>query len=145
MKNLFKYSVFFTLLVSMINCKPKTSPQSSATKQNNLKKVWMLVEFQNFKKEDLIKNKAQMNLTDLKKPNANMGCNKISFQIELEQNNIKFLNLRSTRMFCQNVMELENAFSKSLDQYNSYTIEGQKLILKSVKNEKIVFVAQDWD
>lgn len=145
MKNLIKHVVFFILLVSILNCKPKTSEQNSATNQNNLKRVWMLVEFQNFKKEDLIKNKAQMNLTDLKNPNANMGCNKISFQIELEQNNIKFLNLRSTRMFCQNVMELENAFSKSLDQYNSYTIEGQKLILKSVKNEKIVFVAQDWD
>ena len=145
MKKLIKYALSFTLLVSILNCKPKTSELNSVTIQNNLKRVWMLVEFQNFKKEDLIKNKAQMNLTDLKNPNANMGCNKISFQIELEQNNIKFLNLRSTRMFCQNVMELENAFSKSLDQYNSYTIEGQKLILKSVKNEKIVFVAQDWD
>ena len=145
MKDLIKHAVFFTLLVSIINCKPKTIENDLATNQNNLKRIWMLVEFQNFKKENLIKHKAQINLTDLKNPNANMGCNRISFQVEVKENNIKFLNLRSTRMFCKNAMELESAFSKSLDQYNTYNIEGQKLILVSSKNEKMVFVAQDWD
>ena len=145
MKKIIKYLAFFTLLLSIINCKPKTSQQNPETNQNNLKRVWMLVEFQNFKKEDLVKNKAQKNLTDLKNPKANMGCNQISFQIELKQNKIKFMNLRSTRMFCENAMALENAFSKSLEQFNSYLLEGQKLILKNEKNEKIVFVAQDWD
>ena len=106
MKNLIKHVVFFTLLASIINCKPKTIQQNSATNQNDLKRVWMLVEFQNFKKEDLIKNNAQINLTDLQNPTANMGCNRISLQIELKQNNIKFINLRSTRMYCENTMEL---------------------------------------
>ena len=140
MKKLIKKLLIMTFLLSLINCKTKTSENDSQTTENNLKRVWMLVEFQNFKKEDLVKHKAQMNLTDLKNPNANMGCNRISYQIEVKQNNIKFFNLRSTKMFCENIMELENAFLKSLDQYNFYNIQGQKLILTNSKNEKIVFV-----
>ena len=145
MKIIIKNLIFFTIIISIFNCKPKNTQIEPLADENNLKRVWMLVEFENFKREDMVKNKAQINLTDLKNPTANMGCNRISFQVEVKENNIKFLNSRSTRMFCENAMELENAFSKSLSQYNTYNIEGQKLTLVNSKNEKMVFVAQDWD
>jgi heat shock protein HslJ len=105
----------------------------------------MLVEFQNFKKEDLIKYEAQLNLTDFKNPTAKMGCNSISLQIESKENSIKFSNLMSTKMFCVDKMDLETAFIKSLPEFNSYSNQGQKLILENSKAEKMVFVAQDWD
>lgn len=140
MKKLIQNILFLVLLSLFINCKPKLNSNES-----DLKRVWMLVEFQNFKKEDFIKNKAQLNFTNLKNPSANMGCNQISFEIELKQKTIKFINIRSTRMFCENGMELENEFLKSFAQYNSYAVEGQKLILTTSKKEKMIFVAQDWD
>ena len=142
MKNL-KYAVFFTLLISVINCKPKTSEQNSATIHNNLKRVWMLVSFQNFKKEDLVKHKAQMDLTDLKNSNANMGCNGMGFKVVAKEKNIEFSNVIRTEMFCEGKMELENAFSQSLPDFDSYLLEGQKLILKNKKDEKMIFIAQD--
>ena len=142
MKNL-KYAVFFTLLISVINCKPKTSEQNSATNQNNLKRVWLLVSFQNFKKQDLVKHKAQMDLTDLKKSNANMGCNGMGFKVVAKEKNIEFSNVIRTEMFCEGKMELENAFSQFLPDFDSYLLEGQKLILKNKKGEKMIFIAQD--
>ena len=145
MKDLIKHAVFFTILLSIINCKPKSNQQELETTQNNLKRVWMLVEFQNFKKEDLIKNKAQMNLTDFNNPNANMGCNGMGFKVVVKEKNIQFSNIMRTEMFCEGKMELENAFSQSLPEFDSYLLEGQKLILKNKKDEKIIFIAQDWD
>ena len=143
MKKLIKYALSFTLLVSILNCKPKTSEQNSVTIQNNLKRVWMLVEFQNFKKEDLVKNKAQMDLTDLKNSNANMGCNGMGFEVVAKEKNIQFSIVMRTEMFCEGKMELENAFSQSLPEFDSYMIEGQKLILENKKDEKMIFIAQD--
>ena len=68
------------LLAATQNCKSQSTEVVVPVFDNNqdqLKRVWMLVEFQNFLKEDLIKNKAQMNLKDFKIPSANMGCNSI--------------------------------------------------------------------
>ena len=55
------------------NCKSQSTEVVVPVAENNqhqLKRIWMLVEFQNFSKEDLIKNKAQMNLKDFKIPSA---------------------------------------------------------------------------
>jgi heat shock protein HslJ len=148
MKNTIKHLAIITVLFLLGNCKSKTTEPQVQNNQNNqdkLKRVWMLVEFQNFKKEDLIKHEAQLNLTDLKNPTAKMGCNRISLQIESKENSIKFSNLMSTKMFCVDKMDLETAFIKSLPEFNSYSNQGQKLILENSKAEKMVFVAQDWD
>ncbi len=119
---------------------PKTAENS-----NNLKRVWMMVEFQNFKKEDLVKNKAELNLNNLESPNASMGCNSIFFKMKIDKNTIKFSNAGATRRYCKDAMELEYAFLQNLEQYTTFKIVGHKLTLTNSKNEKTVFVAQDWD
>jgi heat shock protein HslJ len=114
-------------------------------KPNPLKKVWLLVHFHELKKEDLINIQAQMDLTDIEKATARMGCNTIGFKLETKKNQIKFSNVITTKMFCENKMDLEKSFVKSLSKIYTYTINGQKLILSNSKSEKMIFVAQDWD
>ncbi len=133
------------MLISLINCKSKSNEPIFENNPDQLKRVWMLVEFQNFKKEDLIKNQAQINLTNLKNPSAFMGCNQIGFSVEIKNNKIKFLKVIQTEMFCENKMNLENEFGKSLTEIYTYSIIGQKLFLKNSKNQNMSFVAQDWD
>ena len=136
------------LLAGTQNCKSQSTEVVVPVVDNNqdqLKRIWMLVEFQNFSKEDLIKNKAQMNLKDLKIPSANMGCNSINFRMEIKKGVLKFLPGMRTEMFCENKMQLENAFCLALQGDYSYKIAGQKLFLSNSKNEKMTFVAQDWD
>ena len=134
-----------SFLFFAINCKSKNVEPIFENNPKQLQRVWMLVGFQNFKKEDLIKVRAQMNLTDIKNNSASMGCNKIGFQLEIKKNKLKFINIIQTEMFCDNKMELENAFSKSLLENYTFDIIGQKLIITDSKQQKLVFVAQDWD
>ena len=135
--------IFFLQLPS--NCKSKPVETVSENNQEQLQRIWMLVEFQNFKKEELIKNQAQMSLKDLKNPNANMGCNAINFNIDVKKETIKFTSGMRTEMFCENKMKLEDAFCKSLEGEYKYKIAGHQLFLTNSKNEKMTFVAQDFD
>ena len=145
MKKTFNLLAVLLAIISIINCKSKSNEPIFENNPDQLNRVWMLIEFQNFKKEDLIKNQAQMNLTNLKNPSAFMGCNQIGFQIEVKENMLLFKDLIATEMFCAEKMNLENSFSKSLSKTYSYIIKGHTLTLINEKNEKMVFVAQDWD
>ena len=145
MKKLHKKLTILFIFFLIINCKSKSNEPIFENNLEQLKRIWMLVEFQNSKKEDLIKNQAQINLTNLKNPSAFMGCNQIGFQIEVKENKIIFKDLIATEMFCGDKMNLENEFSKALTEIYTYNIIGQKLYLTNSKNKKMSFVAQDWD
>jgi heat shock protein HslJ len=145
MKKIFKKLAVLLTIFSIIYCKSKSNEPIFENNPEQLKRIWMLVEFLNFKKEDLIKNQAQINLTNLKNPSAFMGCNQIGFQIEMKENKLFFTNLIATEMFCGDKMNLENEFSKALTKIYTYNIKGQKLYLTNSKNHKMSFVAQDWD
>ncbi len=112
----------------------------------NIHRVWMLAEFQDFKKEELQKLEAKLDLTNPERASAKMGCNNLSFSYKTATNSeINFSQGISTRMFCEGKMELENKFSTEIETIKTYKLEGQKLILVNDKNQKMVFVAQDWD
>jgi heat shock protein HslJ len=139
-----KLILVLAILFLTLNCKSKNN-ESETPNNNHLKRVWMLVEFQHFSKTDLVKNEAQMNLTNLESPSAHMGCNNISFQLRFKEDKINFSNVSTTKMLCESKMDLEKAFLSSFEDFTAYEIEGPKLILKNAKSEKMIFVAQDWD
>lgn len=132
------------LSVFAISCASKT------IESKNLEREWMLVSFQNFSKNDLVKADAKISLTkeDEKgnlKGGAKMGCNSIFFSAELQKNNkIAISDAGSTMMACQN-MEIETAFLKSFPGVKTFTIEGHFLTLKDEKGNVMKFVAADWD
>lgn len=136
------FSVFFLTIV--LNC--------SAAKVNNqhFQREWMMVSFDEFSKQQLIENKAKINLTGEKKGNqvkgfANMGCNRIFFIAELKNNGkVKISEIGSTEMACQN-MKLENAFIKKFSNMKNYLIEGHRLTLSDVNGNQMKFIAADWD
>ena len=115
------------------------------TKQQKLQRVWMLVEFQKFAKQDFVNLNAQLDLTNFNQPTAKMGCNNISFAMKISKKTIKFSKISRTMMYCENQMIVEDAFAKALPEFNRYYIVGHQLILKNKKGEKMIFIAQDWD
>ncbi len=138
---------------SLMNCKPKLEDstiqnnsknelKNSENINQNLSRVWMLVEFEKFSKDFLISKKAYLDLT---KNNASMGCNSIGFNYKKKSvSEIEFSNLMRTEMAC-GAMQLEDNFLKTLPELNSFKINGHKLTLYNSKNEKMIFMAQDWD
>jgi heat shock protein HslJ len=139
------------LLFGIIQCTSKINTKSTesipikSTVSNNLNRVWMLVEFKKFTKEELIKKKAFLNMTKTEIATSNMGCNGISSNYRIKTNSeIIFTQGLRTEMACED-MKLEDAFLKILPILNHYKIVGHKLTLTSINNDKLIFIAQDWD
>lgn len=137
---------FFAVLLlgAVISC--SSVPQ----KNPSLQRQWMLVSFDQFSKEELVRNKAEINLTGIMekgkiKGGANMGCNSMFFTSEFKTNGkVKISGVGSTLKACQN-MELENAFIQKFDKMTSYSIEGHFLTLSDDNGNSMKFLAADWD
>ena len=115
-----------------------------------LYRQWMLVQFQDFKKEDFIKNQSYLDLSRTKSPKdhyrAKISCNDLAIKAEFHPGNkVKFTPLIGSEMFCENKMEMEKAFTTALPTMTAYKLEGQTLTLKNSKGEIMKFVAADWD
>lgn len=119
--------------------------KSDGNNTQNLKRVWMLVEFSSFDKEYLIKKGAFLDLTQDQNASSKMGCNQMSFPFQVKNNTeITFSAGMATKMYCDD-MKLEDAFSKAITSIKTYSIEGHKLTLKTENGSTMSFVAQDWD
>jgi heat shock protein HslJ len=118
--------------------------KTAETTTQNLNRVWMLIEFKDYKKEYFIQKKAFLDLTNSERANAKMGCNNLSFYYKTNKNNITYLQGISTEMLCED-MKLEDSFFKEIPSIKNFKVDGHKLILTSSNGEKMVFIAQDWD
>jgi len=145
-------SILAVLLLGIFfNCSSVTKRSTDInTPQYHIQREWMLVSLGNFTKTDLIKNKAEIDLTATMEEGkirgaAYMGCNSMSFTAEFkDKGNVKILGLLSTMKACQN-MELENEFQKKFEAMTKYKVEGHFLTLSDDKGNTMKFVAADWD
>lgn len=124
---------------------------SSAKMQNQkVQRQWMLVSFDQFSKDQLMKNKAEINLTAESnngkiRGTAFMGCNRMFFSSEFKsKNKVEFSGVGSTLMACQE-MELETKFTKSFEKMTRYQIDGHFLTLSDDNGNQMKFIAADWD
>lgn len=138
-----KKRIILILIVALIfSCNSKK--EATKIENQNINRIWMLVNFKNYSKESLIKKSAFLDLTNSENASAKMGCNNLSFAYKVKEDTISFSEGIATRMFCED-MSLENDFYKEISSINNYKIEGHKLLLTSSKGEKMEFIAQDWD
>ena len=139
-----KTRFFIISLLSISFFMMSFAPQKEVS---SLKKKWMLVEFQGFTKEELIQEKAYLDLTHLEKGGgAKMGCNSIFFSVKLKNNHrIHFSGVGSTMMYCDGNMKLEENFGKLLPTITKYQVKGHFLTLKNKNGQTMKFVAEDWD
>ncbi|MBS1573173.1 MAG: META domain-containing protein [Bacteroidetes bacterium] len=106
---------------------------------------WMLISFQDFSKEYLMEQKAELNLSQ-KQFSAFMGCNQLMIQGKFNKNKtLKLEVVGATMSFCEGNMQLEKQFSLALATMKKYKIDGHFLTLYNNKGEKMKFVAADWD
>jgi heat shock protein HslJ len=65
------------------------------------------------------------------------GCNRLMGVYELKGENLKFGRIASTRMACQNGMELETLFIHALESTVKWKIEGEYLELSKVSPARV--------
>jgi heat shock protein HslJ len=138
-------SVFTTIfaLFFLASCTMQTKAPE------NVKRDWMLIEFQNFTKQELTNNKAHLDLSpkiESGQFSANMGCNSMFGSANFNADaSVKFSAIGSTMMFCDKAMDLESAFAKDLEKMTNYEVDGHYLTLSNARGQKMKFVAADWD
>ena len=127
-------------------CQPKQSAMPSNTPYQ---RQWMLVEFQNYSKDFLMKQQAELNLTENEekkgKYSAFMGCNQLMVTGEIGNNRVKLEVMGATMSYCEGKMELEGKFIGELQKMTTYKIEGHYLTLKDAQGNTMKFVAADLD
>ncbi|MCS3867326.1 heat shock protein HslJ [Chryseobacterium ginsenosidimutans] len=139
------FTVLAVLCLSFVfNC------SSVPTKNPQIQREWMLVSFENYAKQDLIKSNAKINLTSAIengkiKGGAFMGCNNMFFSSEFKKDGkVTISEMGSTMKACLN-MKLESDFSKSFKDMTNYKIEGHFLTFTDDKGNSMKFIAADWD
>ncbi|WP_257468802.1 META domain-containing protein [Chryseobacterium sp. D764] len=138
-------SIFAVLFLGLV-----LNYSSVPDKNPSLQRQWMLISFDGFSKEQLIANKAEMNLTASMvdneiQGNAYMGCNQMSFVSEFKKGGkVKISSGISTMKACQD-MNLEASFQKKIETMTKYSIEGHFLTLSDDQGNTMKFVAADWD
>lgn len=134
--------VFCFLLLTSCSSVKNNSKKDEGIELN---RVWNMVLFKNYSKEALIKKRASLDLTGKDFAPAFMGCNHLTLQYTVSQNNkIRFFKGLTTLMACEN-MDLETEFSSIIDIIQRYELKGHTLYLYGNHGVEMKFIAQDWD
>ncbi len=142
-----KTLLFLLMTIFCFSCKCKknvSEPVVSNFTAQNINRKWMLVTYKNYPKDNLIEKKAFLDMTNKERASSKMGCNNLSFSYTVVGNAITFNQGMGTKMFCED-MTLENDFLNNLPKMTNIVVEGHKMTLNGDHNEKMEFIAEDWD
>ena len=125
-----KYLFILLLLVACLGCTPKLSPDS-----NWAGRRWVLTEMKGVpvqlsggRRDAYIDFEAGE-----KKFTGNGGCNQVSGNYSLDKKNIRFGEVISTKMSCEDI-QFENTFLSTLNSIDHYEQRGNDLLLKKKKD-----------
>ena len=141
-------ATFFGLVAICMNCNPSKKTSEPKISMDTVSSVnaplfethWKLIELMGHKIQDS-SIKKEMYIV-LKKADSrvegNGGCNAFSSTFTLQNNQIAFGPLVSTKMFCQGI-EAENEFFKALSSADHYYLKSDTL---SLTHGKVLRVAK---
>lgn len=105
---------------------------------------WSLKKIYNNGKEEIINTKASIRF-DKEKDSAggNGSCNSFGSSATVNGNKVSFKNVFSTKMYCEQVQQIENNFLGSLDKITRYEIKDKTLFLYKDKELMLEFSAEE--
>jgi heat shock protein HslJ len=129
-----KYILLSAVLVIVMHCSPKLSPDAGWGNQR-----WVVVQMkgvpvqQSGGRKDAFIN---FNVNE-KRFNGNAGCNQMSGNYTVDGRDIHFGEVLSTKMSCPDI-EFETAFLSTLGTVDRYEMEGTDLLLKRKRETVLV-------
>lgn len=120
-----------------INCSPKLSPDTGWSRQR-----WVVVEMKGVPvQQSGSRRDAYINFEVAdKKIAGNGGCNQINGNYMLDKSSIRFTDITSTKMSCNDI-EFENVFISILGSIDRYEVRGADLLLKRKREVMLVLRA----
>jgi heat shock protein HslJ len=127
------FFILFTIIVAL-GCSPKLSPDAGWGRQR-----WVVTEMKGIpvqlsggRRDAFIDFRI-----DEKRFSGNGGCNQISGNYTLDKNEIKFNEIISTKMSCEDIA-FENTFLDLLKRVDHYEQKGNDLVLKRKREVLLV-------
>lgn len=91
---------------------------------------WILKKIHTENGVEEINTKAFIKLDEEKRrAGGNGSCNTFGSNFSITNNEISFKNIFSTKMYCEDVQQTEDAFFKQLEKVNRFEVKGEKLFL----------------
>ena len=134
--------IYAAILILGCSCKSaKEAMQSSASLYNT---KWSLKKIHDNSNEESVNTKAFIRF-DKEKSSAggNGSCNNFGSSTIINNNEVSFKNIFSTKMYCEQVQQIENKFLGSLEKVTSYEIKDKSLFLYSNKNLLLEFATSE--
>lgn len=105
---------------------------------------WSLKKIYNNGKEEIVNTKAFIRF-DKEKGSAggNGSCNSFGSNATVNGNEVSFKNVFSTKMYCEQVQQIENNFLGSLDKITRYEIKDKTLLLYRDKDLLLEFSEEE--
>ena len=105
---------------------------------------WSLTKIHTNGKEDSVNTKAFIRF-DKEKGSAggNGSCNNFGSNATVNGNEVSFKNIFSTKMYCEEVQQVENKYFANLGKITRYEIKAKKLLLYNEKELLLEFAARD--
>ena len=129
-----KYLLFVVIVITTFKCSPKLSPDSGWGHQE-----WVVVEMKGVPVQQSGGRRGAHISFDVttKKFSGNGGCNQINGNYSVDKETIKFTEVLSTKMSCNDI-EFENTFLSTLSSIDHYEVRGSDLLLKKSKETRLV-------
>ena len=127
------FSILFLAFICLY-CSPKLSPDSGWGNQR-----WILVQMKGVPvQQSESRRDAYLTFEVAEKRFAgNGGCNQISGNYSVDKNTIRFGEVVSTKMSCNDI-EFENVFISTLSSIDRYEVNGNELSLKRKREVMLV-------
>lgn len=124
-----KYIFSLFIAVASFKCSPKLSPDAGWGHQQ-----WVLVEMKGVPvQQSGGRRDAQITFdVPAKRFSGNGGCNQINGNYNVDKKEIRFTEVLSTKMSCNDI-EFENTFLSLLGSIDKYEIKENDLLLKKKK------------
>ena len=105
---------------------------------------WSLKKIYDNGKEEAVSTKAFIRF-DKEKGSAggNGSCNSFGSTASVNRDEVSFKNIFSTKMYCEQVQQIENNYLRQLKNANRFEIKDKALILYQDKEKLLEFTAEE--
>ena len=129
-----KHIFILFIVVIAFDCSPKLSPDAGWGHQE-----WVIVEMKGVPVQQSGGRRDAHITFDVstKRFSGNGGCNQINGNYTVDKKDIRFTEVLSTKMSCNDI-EFENTFLSTLSSIDRYELSGNDLLLKKNKETRLV-------
>ena len=135
--------MFTCLGIVLIATSCKTSKETMKAITPLFDTKWSLKRIYNNGKEEAVSTKAFIRF-DKEKGSAggNGSCNSFGSTATVNGNEVSFKNIFSTKMYCEQVQQIENKYLGKLQKANRFEIKEKELVLYQDKEKLLEFAAE---